>query len=557
MIELAKGLELPIDAVTEAFAFLARRGAGKSYGAMKFAEGMHAAGGRFAAIDPVGRWWGLRLAADGRSPGIKVPILGGFHGDIPLAETSGALVADLITDKRSSVIHNIRRMSNAAKRRFVLAFISRIYERQADNDSPVPIHIFFEEAQKFAPQRPLKGSERLLGAIEEICREGRNFGIGYTLISQRPQAVNKEVLNLVECLFALQTTGAHERKSIRDWMDAHGLDAGDLFRDLPTLQTGEAIVWSPGWLRLMKRVKILKRWTFDSSATPKVGAKPSEHGTLAPVDLEALKAAMAEATEEAEANDPAKLKARIRELERKLKSVKPEVERVEVPVISDEAMDKIRRFEDAALKAAASLASSFEPLRKAIAEVSGRMEQKAVHLPRWGAASPMAPNRRPEAPKPNGEVKLVGGARRMLEALAQNEGKGLSWTQVAVRAFLSTKTGTTNKYKGYLRKAGFVSESAHSVEITPQGIEWLGGEWREVTMEEVRAHWRGRLVGAGKLMFDCLVERCPDFVGKAEMSKFAKVSMITGTFNKYLGHIKSTNMIEKSGSKMRLLPEYL
>jgi len=40
VIQLAKGLDLPIKAVTETFSFLGKRGGGKTYGAGKLAEGM-------------------------------------------------------------------------------------------------------------------------------------------------------------------------------------------------------------------------------------------------------------------------------------------------------------------------------------------------------------------------------------------------------------------------------------------------------------------------------------------------------------------------------------
>lgn len=39
-IKLGRGLDLPIEAVTQTFALLAKRGAGKTYAALKLAEGM-------------------------------------------------------------------------------------------------------------------------------------------------------------------------------------------------------------------------------------------------------------------------------------------------------------------------------------------------------------------------------------------------------------------------------------------------------------------------------------------------------------------------------------
>lgn len=69
-LAFAEGLSLPIEAITEKLAFLGRTGQGKSYAAQKLAELMHGAGAQFVVLDPVGNWWGLRLAADGKGPGI-------------------------------------------------------------------------------------------------------------------------------------------------------------------------------------------------------------------------------------------------------------------------------------------------------------------------------------------------------------------------------------------------------------------------------------------------------------------------------------------------------
>lgn len=85
-LKIAEDLALPLEVVTEALAFLGRRGSGKTYAAQKLAEEMHRHQAQFIALDPVGIWYGLRLAADGKHPGLPVPVLGGLHGDIPLEQ---------------------------------------------------------------------------------------------------------------------------------------------------------------------------------------------------------------------------------------------------------------------------------------------------------------------------------------------------------------------------------------------------------------------------------------------------------------------------------------
>ena len=75
-LTLGPGLVLPVEAVTETFAILAKRGAGKTYTAAVLVEEMMSAGLPVVIIDPVGVWWGLRSSADGTAEGLPVVIFG-------------------------------------------------------------------------------------------------------------------------------------------------------------------------------------------------------------------------------------------------------------------------------------------------------------------------------------------------------------------------------------------------------------------------------------------------------------------------------------------------
>ncbi len=81
-LRIASDLSLPTEAVTEKLGFIGRTGSGKTYAAQKLAEEMYRVGAQFVALDPVGRWWSLRLASDGKTPSIPVPVFGGLHGNV-------------------------------------------------------------------------------------------------------------------------------------------------------------------------------------------------------------------------------------------------------------------------------------------------------------------------------------------------------------------------------------------------------------------------------------------------------------------------------------------
>ncbi len=72
-------------------------------------------------VDPVGVWWGLRSSADGTAEGLPVVIFGGDHADLPLAETAGELLADLVVDERVPAVLDLSTLSKSAGRRFMTA----------------------------------------------------------------------------------------------------------------------------------------------------------------------------------------------------------------------------------------------------------------------------------------------------------------------------------------------------------------------------------------------------------------------------------------------------
>jgi DNA helicase HerA-like ATPase len=93
-LHIATDLALPIEAVTQTFGILGKRGGGKSYTAKVMAEEMVRAKAHIACVDPIGNWWGLRVGADGKSPGLPITVIGGEYGDILAAKFWGRRLFD-------------------------------------------------------------------------------------------------------------------------------------------------------------------------------------------------------------------------------------------------------------------------------------------------------------------------------------------------------------------------------------------------------------------------------------------------------------------------------
>lgn len=328
-IPLAKDFSIPADYATQKGAILGKSGSGKSYCGSKLSEGLLDNEIQTVIIDPVGVWYGLRIAADGKGKGFPITIFGGQHGDIPIEKSSGALVASVIVQKGISAIVDTSEFRTEEAIVFITDFAKQLYHLKKKYRSA--IHLIFDEAQWCMPQfTKYKNEKEMLGAMEDICKKGRNFGIGYTLISQQPQAVNKTCLNQVEVMMVFQMAGPHELKAVNEWWKYHNLMDTNTdepyIRRIPTLKNGECFLFSPNWLLDFRHLKISAKKTFDTSQTPKVGVKFNQAKQLAPVDLEKVVKDFQAIIDKKNNDDPTFLRNKISDLEFQLRvaDIKPE-----------------------------------------------------------------------------------------------------------------------------------------------------------------------------------------------------------------------------------------
>jgi hypothetical protein len=307
-LHVSESVAFPLDVMTLATAVLANRGAGKSYFASVLAEELLTAGQQVIILDPVGVLWGLKS-------GYSIAVFGGDHADVPLQPHSGDALAKAVVEHGFSAIFDLSEMGNQEALGFAAAFLAELYRRNKQS-----CYVIVDEADIFAPQSSTKGNgPNALRAMQFLVRRGRARGLGCALITQRPQAIAKDVLTQCEVLVALRVSHPRDIDAIKEWVNtqASAAESKEVVQSLPSLPTGEAWFWAPS-LKLFQRAKVRTRQTFDSSATPKPGQARVQPKHLEAVDIAKLGTQIAATVEEQKANDPAALKARIRELERVL-----------------------------------------------------------------------------------------------------------------------------------------------------------------------------------------------------------------------------------------------
>lgn len=548
-LRLAKNLAMPPDAVTQTFAIFGKRGSGKTNGATVMVEEMLKQDLPVVILDPVDAWWGLKSSFDGKRPGLPVYIFGGQHADLPLESTAGTLLADLIAKEHLPCVFSMKLWGVAERARFVTDFARRLLQVNAD-----PVMVVLEEADAFVPQRPGKGEEAMLGAMDRLVRWGRQSGVGCTLITQRSAKVNKDVTTQAETLIAFRTTGPQDREAIDNWIKFHAGDElrAEMLASLPTLASGTAWVWSPEWLGVFEQVSFRRRETYDSAATPKVGEHRPRPKQLADVDLDRLRAQMAATIEKAKAEDPRELRKKISELEGRLRKKAPAA--IDPQMLEKARSDGERVAERRLQPHIDKLTKAIELALKSLHSVNGFREQPINLPPReakaavMGAPKTAVSERRIVAASGPGE-KMAGGERRILSVLAQYP-QGRTDSQIALLAGYAVGSGGFNNLLSSLRTKGWAEGQRSNLRITDAGVEALGEFEPLPAGRELLEYWFRKLGKAERSILGTLADAHPETLSDEEIAERSGYTAGSGGFNNAISRLRTLELI--SGGRKEL-----
>ena len=507
--------------VTETAAILAKKRTGKSNTACVIVEEMHDAGHHFVVVDAKGDWAGIRSNAEGTGPGLPIPIFGGLRGDVALHPDSGAAVARLIFERELSCVLDVSRFdSKAAQARFLTAFAEEIY--RLHQEEPRPVHLILEEADQYLPQMVTRedGMTRCVGAWSKLVRLGGAFGLGVTLITQRPAGLNKNVLTQIEVIFVHRTPAAADKKAVSGWLGEKDEQA-DIIPTLSSLANGEAWVSGPAFVGETARVQMRRRRTFDSGATPKVGERRVRRPTtLADIDVGEITALFAAEIEQAEADDPKALHRQIAKLEKQLAEQARTPQEVEVPVVDDEYVDHAQELAAAATELIDSLAS-LNGIQDRVLEAAGSVRRASPlsshgrsDIPDERFPADVTPSRPvPPAPRrPRGASTAALGAgapAKLLNVLAQHP-DGCTRSKLALLAGYAPTKSTIRNAMTKLRSEGYIETDGDLLRATPAGRAAAGDPDPFPTGEALVDFWSEHLGGAPLECFTVLIDCYPE-----------------------------------------------
>ncbi len=150
----------------------------------------------------------------------------------------GTRLDDIVNKGRASII-NLRGTPPDMQGFIVDKLASSIFELRKRDKVP-PLILFAEEAHNFCPQR---GKVECSDTFKTIASEGRKFGLGLGIITQRPAKVDKNVLSQCNTQVILKVTNPNDLKAIEKSVEGMTKGMKDEIKRLPV---GEAIVSGAG-----------------------------------------------------------------------------------------------------------------------------------------------------------------------------------------------------------------------------------------------------------------------------------------------------------------------
>lgn len=133
------------------------------------------------------------------------------------------------------IINIVLRGMKGRRREIAVAAICRVLQNLRDQDLVPPFVLYLDEAHFFVPAG---GHSTSTDVVRDFIRNGRHGPIGVVLASQSPAGIDRQILLLLNTVFAFALTGDDVR-AVGDFL---GDAPRELIQRIPVMPTGTAVV---------------------------------------------------------------------------------------------------------------------------------------------------------------------------------------------------------------------------------------------------------------------------------------------------------------------------
>ena len=137
---------------------------------------------------------------------------------------------ELISPGKCSII-NLKGTDPEVGEIIVYKLLKDLFQARKRNIIP-PFFAVIEEAHNFAPERSF-GETKCSKILRTIASEGRKFGLGLCIVSQRPARVDKSVLSQCSTQIILKMTNPHDLKAVSGAVEGITSEAEAEIKNLP------------------------------------------------------------------------------------------------------------------------------------------------------------------------------------------------------------------------------------------------------------------------------------------------------------------------------------
>ncbi|HEX8709490.1 MAG TPA: ATP-binding protein [Pyrinomonadaceae bacterium] len=187
------------------------------------------------------------------------------HEHIPLDELfrpgrcTVLQLSDIEQNEQQVVVATLLRRVNKAR----MATVRGEAMQGTDSHLPYPVFTLLEEAHRFAPAGQTVVSTNVL---KQILSEGRKFGVGIGLITQRPGKLDQDVLSQCMSQIIMRIVNPIDQDTVAKSVEGAGRQ---LLDELPALTKGQAVISgvginTPVMCRVRERITRHGGETFDA-----------------------------------------------------------------------------------------------------------------------------------------------------------------------------------------------------------------------------------------------------------------------------------------------------
>lgn len=486
----------------------------------------------------------------------------------PDPKTAALMCHRLLASKVSAVI-DIYELDPVDREKFVKNFTAAL--TNAPKNLWHPAAIIYDEAQDYAPEKPLSGEQFACAAeIVKFAKKGRKRGFMPIFATQRIADISKSVI--ATCTNKLIGQASHDTDMKRAAAEL-GFNTKEEVRQMRDLDPGEFYAFGPAISKEIQRLKIGPIQTTHPDSS-KIGGRIGKMKVAPPsakvrAALKALADLPQAVTEEA--NTIAGYKKQIRELEEKVRSAgKPVMDPAAIDRAVQNAIQqteiRIRKeSEETIAKMRYALTNASTTLKK-IAELTSRPD--VLELTKIDVKSPPIPITRikpdviPVQPAPANRTSsepadpsaISGPEQKVLNAIAWMNSIGVDPPEKSAVAFVAGYSPSASGYQnacGALRTKGLATYPASgTIELTDAGRAAAEVPEGIRSNAELQEKILAKLSGQEHSILKALIEIYPQEIHKEQLAIKIDKSWMASGFQNACGRLRSLGLVRYPGPNM-------